>query len=352
MPTQEHTRSYMNLILYICIWIVGIDPPMKVDSRTPFPDTFVRDNLKSEIMKTINLTQGKVALVDDADYKWFNQWRWYAAKEGENYFARRVVYTNGKGKTVQLHRLIMDVPKRQLMEWIDGNTLNCQRNNLVSYTHEQNIIKRTEKRKTLHCVFCGSNVRVTLSSIYGDYLCGNHRNHINRDGHILERTRKTPNPIVIKEDHAEIIIFNIKHQEKGRALIDIEDVELVENYKWHIDGNGAVVSHDVGYLHRFVLHAIDLTKEVDHQNRKPFDCQKHNLREITHSLNIHNSKGWSHNTSGTTGVQWNKKRGKWKARIKINYKDITLGMFKDIQDAINARKKAENELLPISIYPR
>lgn len=35
-----------------------------------------------EMIKTIALTKGKVALVDDDDYDWINQWKWNASYDG------------------------------------------------------------------------------------------------------------------------------------------------------------------------------------------------------------------------------------------------------------------------------
>jgi len=42
-------------------------------------------------MKRIPLTQGKFALVDDADFGWLNQWQWYAAfnRCSREFYARR-----------------------------------------------------------------------------------------------------------------------------------------------------------------------------------------------------------------------------------------------------------------------
>ena len=47
------------------------------------------------------------------------------------------------------------------------------------------------------------------------------------------------------------------------------------------------------------------------------------------------------NTSGHKGVYWDKKRKKWLAGITFKGKKHNLGGFEDIQDAINARKEAE-----------
>jgi hypothetical protein len=65
-------------------------------------------------MKEIQLTQGQVALVDDEDYGWLNQWKWCALWDstGETYYAARAEYlgkVNGKHKyrTVYMHREIL-----------------------------------------------------------------------------------------------------------------------------------------------------------------------------------------------------------------------------------------------------
>lgn len=48
------------------------------------------------------------------------------------------------------------------------------------------------------------------------------------------------------------------------------------------------------------------------------------------------------NTSGHKGVGWDKRKGNWKAQIGFQGKNIYLGNFADIQDAIQARKEAED----------
>ena len=47
------------------------------------------------------------------------------------------------------------------------------------------------------------------------------------------------------------------------------------------------------------------------------------------------------NTSGHKGVSWDKSKNKWYTYITVNYKLINLGRFSILEDAIEARKKAE-----------
>ena len=49
------------------------------------------------------------------------------------------------------------------------------------------------------------------------------------------------------------------------------------------------------------------------------------------------------NTSGASGVKWNKLIGKWTADITINNERIYLGYFENFDDAVQVRKQAEEK---------
>lgn len=53
----------------------------------------------------------------------------------------------------------------------------------------------------------------------------------------------------------------------------------------------------------------------------------------------------ANNTSGHTGVYWNGSRKKWSAEIRIKGKRHYLGSFEDLEDAVSARKEAEERML-------
>jgi hypothetical protein len=82
---------------------------------------------------------------------------------------------------------------------------------------------------------------------------------------------------------------------------------------------------------------------VDHINGNKADNRKNNLRLVTASQNLMNTKLRSDNTSGYKGVYYNKKNNKRYARITVNKKIINLGSFKNKEDAIKIRKDAEEK---------
>lgn len=81
-------------------------------------------------MKQIALTQGKFALVDDEDYEYLNQFKWYAHKKKNTYYAKRELWINKKNVVLPMHKAILNPEIGQVCDHIDGDGLNNQRSNL------------------------------------------------------------------------------------------------------------------------------------------------------------------------------------------------------------------------------
>jgi hypothetical protein len=81
--------------------------------------------------------------------------------------------------------------------------------------------------------------------------------------------------------------------------------------------------------------------EIDHIGQDSLDNRIKNLRLVTRRENALNQKQSKKNTSGQTGVSWNKRAKMWVAYIKIDGKLIHLGYYIEKEDAIKARKEAE-----------
>ena len=68
---------------------------------------------------------------------------------------------------------------------------------------------------------------------------------------------------------------------------------------------------------------------------------KENCRWADASVQGFNQRKSSNNTSGRTGVSWNKQKLKWDAYIMKDRKKINLGRFEKKEDAILAREQGE-----------
>ena len=101
-------------------------------------------------MKQIKLTREKYALVDDEDYEWLNQWKWYANKGGNTYYAvRNMRCKNGKRTIVTMHREILKPKKELVCDHINGNGLDNRRENLRICTQAENLYNRQPQKNTL-----------------------------------------------------------------------------------------------------------------------------------------------------------------------------------------------------------
>ena len=93
--------------------------------------------------KEIQLSQGKVAIDDDEDFEYLNQWKWSANNpKGKCYAVRSITIEKGKRTRIIMHRLIMNANKGFVIDHIDGQTLNNLKSNLRICTHAENLRNR------------------------------------------------------------------------------------------------------------------------------------------------------------------------------------------------------------------
>lgn len=128
--------------------------------------------------------------------------------------------------------------------------------------------------------------------------------------------------------------------------IDASDYNLVRQYCWRRNREGYFIAQDENgrtiRLHRLVMGVED-DRLVDHINHDLSLNIKSNLRIVTKSENMQNSVRAVNNTSGRKGVSWANRERKWVASIKIHGKQLSLGYYDSFDDAVAARKAAEEK---------
>lgn len=87
-------------------------------------------------MKEIKLSKGYAALVDDEDFEYLNQWKWYVYIDRSYKYAIR--RDRNTGKRIKMHRIILNAPDNMLVDHIDHNGLNNQKTNIRLCTNSQN----------------------------------------------------------------------------------------------------------------------------------------------------------------------------------------------------------------------
>lgn len=133
----------------------------------------------------------------------------------------------------------------------------------------------------------------------------------------------------------------IKLTQGKEAIVDDEDYEYLNKFKWYYHNRGyacTYINKKLKLMHRVIIKS---KLDIDHINLNGLDNRKENLRPANKRQNMANSKKMQNKTSKYKGVFKRKTRKtSWLATIKYNKKAIYLGSFKEEKDAARAYNEA------------
>lgn len=108
-------------------------------------------------MRRIELTQGKVAIVDNEDFEKVNQYSWCASLEsrGTKWYAVRWCRMNGKSRKVRMHRFILGLPTgfedERVVDHLNHDSLDNRKCNLEVIDQAENMRRSIGwKKKRVH----------------------------------------------------------------------------------------------------------------------------------------------------------------------------------------------------------
>lgn len=109
---------------------------------------------------------------------------------------------------------------------------------------------------------------------------------------------------------------------------------------------GIRIDGKLHYIHRLAWFYVTgewPPKDVDHKNLIRSDNRFDNLRLASSSQNKMNKRAQRNNRLGVKGVSYDHRYDWYQARIKVNGKQKTIGVFKSVDDAAKAYERAANE---------
>lgn len=125
------------------------------------------------------------------------------------------------------------------------------------------------------------------------------------------------------------------------AVVDDDDYNALGQYPWCYMSVGYAYNRELGYMHRAITKP-GKGLQVDHINHDKLDNRRENLRVCTGGQNTAN-RPKMRSKSGYKGIWWWESRKKYKVYIGSGKKQITIGYFSSLDEAISARQQAVKE---------
>lgn len=152
----------------------------------------------------------------------------------------------------------------------------------------------------------------------------------------------------VEEGGVAYLDVSTKSHPDAICLIDSSDLDLVLSTggRWHAakgpNGILYVTQKNGGYLHRLLMGSTPEEMEIDHISGAGLDNRRENLREVTKSDNRRNTRVSSRNKTGAVGVH--KHQGRFAVTaVNQSGQQLWIGSFETIDQAVQARKRAEEE---------
>lgn len=215
-----------------------------------------------------------------------------------------------------------------------------------------NLTGKRFGRLTALCIFEKKSVR---NETYWKCRCDCGNETDVRIGHLTSgRTISCGCALIPEQNEYEIVgdiayvKLKTRNGNNNRIMICDADVwERLKEFSWSSHGGGyASTSNKDGKLKykEFHRNVIEIREGMiaDHINRNRYDNRRCNLREVTVQANAVNRSLPSNNTTGHMGLI-RRENGKWQATIVVSGNKISLGTFDNKEDAIKARKGAEEK---------
>lgn len=150
-----------------------------------------------------------------------------------------------------------------------------------------------------------------------------------------EKRKVKLNKYILTDEVCKCILSNGEE-----CLFDREDYPKIAQYKWSKHSSNYVYSIINGHgaaFHRLIVDCPE-GMVVDHINRNPLDNRKCNLRICTP---LQNSWNTIHPRFKAEHRGVSKLKDEWVVKICVNRETITIGRYKNFEDAVDARLKAE-----------
>lgn len=231
------------------------------------------------------------------------------------------------------------------MSMLDLTGQRFERLTVIGFSH------KTKTAVYWKCICdCGKEVIASRQSLRcGDKKsCGcYHRDFMKSLAEKVHRLNKKPSEIEVCDTYAKIKLSNCDKC----ALIDIEDIDKVKEYRWHLTAYGYVRTNEPrgngkntgSRLHRKILGDIPKGFEVDHINQDKLDNRKSNLRIVKPIDNINNNYASAPRTStGFKYIYHQKNANNYRVLYTRYGKTYIVGTFKTIDEA---REKLNESLI-------